>query len=253
MKYTEIIKKLRNDYVHGNQIISKDDLLKLYKKIYLNDNKKTFENMVSFLKKNETVIDYSKNSYLVLKKALYKFNKNEEILKIYKLISSYYKNVKTIVWDTNILNEFTQHYAINNYIVVETEKVAVELILTLLKEKEIKNYTIVTESMYNQNKDMFLNSEKIIIVKQLIVRAPLKRNEEGILEPTIEKIMVDIYKDKLYEQFQGKELQTIYKNILEKYSVNFKKLFSYAKCRVNLKEYKDFINQLDTSKIMKGE
>lgn len=68
LKYTEIIKKLRNNYVHGNQIISQDDLLKLYEKIYLNDNKKTFENMESFLKKNETVIDCSKNSYLVLKK-----------------------------------------------------------------------------------------------------------------------------------------------------------------------------------------
>lgn len=109
MKYTEIIKKLRNDYVHGNKIISKDDLLKLYKKIYLNDNKKTFENIISILKKNETVIDYSKNSYLVLAKALYKFNENEELLKINKLIYSYYKNVKTIVWNTNILNEFTQH------------------------------------------------------------------------------------------------------------------------------------------------
>lgn len=40
----------------------------------------------------------------------------------------------------------------------------------LLKEKELKNYTIVTESMYNQNKDIFLNNEKIIIIKQLIVR-----------------------------------------------------------------------------------
>lgn len=126
-----------------------------------------------------------------VKKDLYKFNKNEEILKIYKLISSYYRNVKTIVWDTNILNEFKQHYAIDNYIVVETEKAAVEPILMLLKE--IKNYTIVTESMYNQNKETFLNNEKIITVKQLIVRAPLKRNEEGILEPTIEKIMFDIY------------------------------------------------------------
>lgn len=57
----------------------------------------------------------------------------------------------------------------------------------------------------------------------------------------------------MYEQFQGKELQTIYKNILEKYSINLKKLFSYAKCRVNLKEYKDFVYQLDTSKSMKGD
>ena len=61
---------------------------------------------------------------------------------------------------------------------------------------------------------------------------------------TIEKIMVDLYKDELYMYFQGKELETIYENIFNKYEINMKKLVSYAKYRTNIEEYIEFIYRL---------
>ena len=141
----------------------------------------------------------------------------------------------------------------NNFIVVETERFAVEMILTLLKEKLMKKYTIITENMYNENKNMFLNDEKLLIVKSLNSRAPLDKNKDGILEPTIEKIMIDIYKDKLYEFVQGKELEYIYTNIFDSYSINLKKLYSYAKDRVILEQYKNYITKLKVLEEVQGE
>ena len=91
---------------------------------------------------------------------------------------------------------------------------------------------------------MFLNDEKLLIVRSLNSRAPLDKNKDGILEPTIEKIMIDLYKDKLYEFVQGKELEYIYTNIFDSYSINLKKLYSYAKDRVILEQYKDYIIKL---------
>ena len=242
MKYVEIINELRNKYVH--EMIPKEELFDLYKRIYSNDNIKTFENMISLLKQYEIITDYSNEYYMIIEKASYRIKEQEELKKINNLILKEYKNIKTIVWSTNILNEFTQHYIMNNYIVVETEKFALELILTLLKEKLMKKYTIVTEKMYNENKNMFLNDENLLIVKSLNSRAPLEKNKDGVFQPTIEKIMVDIYKDKLYEFVQGKELEYIYTNIFENYSVNFKKLYSYAKDRGDLKQYKNYIMKL---------
>lgn len=246
MKYEKIIEMLRNEFVHNSKI-SKDRLYEIYYKIYGNRNDKTFENMVSILKKNEIITDYSKTDYLVTLKSLYNLRKYEEVIDFYKKINMMYKDIKIVIWNTDILNEFTRHYVINNYIVIETEKFAIEPILTLLKEKFMKKYTIVTEKMYNENKNMFLNDENMIILKQLIVKAPVE-NEDNILKPTLEKIMVDIYKDKLYEQYQGKELETIYKNIFEKYNVNFKKLFSYANERTDLEKYKKYIEKLNVIK-----
>lgn len=243
MKYMEMIKELRNEYVHG--LISKEDLFDLYKKTYSNDNNKTFENMIGLLKQYEIITDYSNEYYAIMEKTLYRIKEQEELKKIYNIILKEYKDIKTIVWSTNILNEFTQHYIMNNYIVVETERFAVELILTLLKEKLMKKYTIVTESMYNENKNVFLNSENLIIVKSLNSRAPLDKNKDGVLEPTIEKIMIDLYKDKLYEFVQGKELERIYTNIFDSYSINIKKLYSYAKDRVILEQYKKYLMNLN--------
>lgn len=243
MKYMEMIKELRNEYVHG--LISKEDLFDLYKKTYSNDNNKTFENMIGLLKQYEIITDYSNEYYAIMEKALYRIKEQEELKKIYNIILKEYKDIKTIVWSTNILNEFTQHYIMNNYIVVETEKFAVEMILTLLKEKLMKKYTIVTESMYNENKNVFLNNENLIIVKSLNSRAPLDKKKDGILEPTIEKIMIDLYKDKLYEFVQGKELERIYTNIFDSYSINIKKLYSYAKDRVILEQYKKYLMNLN--------
>ena len=152
-----------------------------------------------------------------------------------------------IVWNTKILNEFTLHYAVNNYIIVEVEKMAIELVVNLLKEHFGKKITVTTSKILSENKEMFLNEEQIIIVKQLISKSPLEKieNKKYI---TIEKIMVDLYVDKLYISFQGKELENIYENIFEKYDINFKKLIKYASLRTDINKYKELICNLNIPK-----
>ena len=228
----------------GKDIIKREELYNLYIKQYSNDNKKTFENMVSLLKKYEVLNDYSKKEYYVMLKKLYRIKEQDELKNISKMISKEYKDIKTIIWDTSLLNEFTHHYLMKTFIVVETEKYAIDLIYALLKEKMPKKYTIVTEKMYNDNKDYFFNDEKIIVVKALNSRAPLEKIKEGMLEPTLEKIMIDIYKDKLFEYVQGKELEYIYTNILSMYSINYKKLYSYAKDRMNVELFKKYLEKI---------
>lgn len=242
MKYEEMVIKLRNEYIHGK--VSRKELFKLYKDIYSNDNVKTFENVISLLKQYEVITDYLNSYFMIVNKQLYKTKEEKELIKIDKIISKEYEDIKTIVWSTKILNEFTQHYSFNNLIVVETERYAIEMILMLLKEKLMKKYTIVTENMYKDNENMFLNDENVLIVKALNSRAPLEKDKNGILEPTIEKIMIDLYKDKLYERFQGKELEHIYINIFENYSINLKKLYSYAKDRGDLEKYKKYLKKI---------
>ena len=165
---------------------------------------------------------------------------DKELERIYNVIKSEYPNINTIVWYTGIINEFTLHYAMTNYIIVETEKIAIELIVNLLKENFLKKYTIVTEGILVKNKELYINSERLLVVKGLHIKSPLINNKEI----SIEKIMVDLYKDELYMHFQGKELETIFENIFEKYEINMKKLLSYAKYRINIEEFKAFIHKL---------
>ena len=59
---------------------------------------------------------------------------------------------------------------------------------------------------------------------------------------TLEKIMVDLFADEnLLHFYQGSEMVNIYEKIIDRYSINFTKLFSYAKRRKKEQEIKQFI------------
>ena len=95
-----------------------------------------------------------------------------------------------------------------------------------------------------------MNDEKLIVIKPLRVKSPLE-NIDNKKVISIEKIMVDLYIDKLYLYYQGKELQTIYENIFEKYDINMKRLLNYANLRMNIEIYKKYLNNLNIPQIYK--
>ena len=196
------------------------------------------------LKQEEQITDLNSQYYSIIKKPIYNYIPNKEVEKIYNAIKAEYPNIKTIVWDTELINEFTLHYAMTNYIIVETEKIAIELIVNLLKEKFLKKYTVVTEEILVKNNELYINTEKLLVVKGLHVKSPLINNKKI----SIEKIMVDLYKDELYMHFQGKELKTIYENIFAQYEINMKKLLAYAKYRTDINDFTEFIYKLNIPK-----
>ena len=138
-----------------------------------------------------------------------------------------------------------------NFIIVETEKYAINIFVSVLKDNLPKRYTIVTQDLLNMNRDMYLSDENIIVVKPLRAKSPLD-NIDNRKEISIEKIMVDLYIDKLYLHYQGRELRTIYENIFEKYDINMRKLLNYAKLRMKIEIYKNYLSSLNIPKIYKN-
>ena len=246
MKYKKII-----DIINKEQIIDKEEMYSLYQKIYKNENTRSFDNMITYFKSNNIMNELEKNKYSVITKGIYKyFEKEEAESRIYKLLYKEYPKINFIVWNTKILNDFTLHYVMKNFIVVETEKYAIDLFVEVLKENLPKKYTIITQDMLNLNRNIYMNDEKLIVIKPLRVKSPLE-NIDNKKVISIEKIMVDLYIDKLYLYYQGKELQTIYENIFEKYDINMKRLLNYANLRMNIEIYKKYLNNLNIPQIYK--
>ena len=85
-----------------------------------------------------------------------------------------------------------------------------------------------------------------VVIKRLVTRAPinkLKNKKIAVPVASLEKIMVDLFADEtLFHFYQGSELINIYEKILERYNINFTKLFSYAKRRKKELEIKQFMN-----------
>lgn len=249
MKYVKLIEDINNK---AKEIFGKNDVFEIYFNIYKNTNSRSFENAITYLKSNNIIREIEKDKYILVTKDIYKYKETDEEKGIYDLIKKEYPQINFIVWNTKAVNEFTQHYGINNYIVIEVEKIAIDLIVNLLKTKYIKKYTIITQNILNNNRELFLNIEKFIIVKPLHSKSPLDTKNNNKYT-SIEKMMVDLYVDKLYIQYQGNELRTIYQNIFEKYDINMKKVIKYAEYRTDLESYKKYINNLNIPKKYKFE
>jgi len=81
----------------------------------------------------------------------------------------------------------------------------------------------------------------------LITRSPVGKRTENKVKlstPLLEKILVDLFaEEKLFYFYRGSELRHIYENAIKSYTINFTKLFSYAKRREREQEIKSFITQ----------
>lgn len=247
MKYKKIIEFFKN---YKEETINKKTISELYSKQYNSNNSRTIDNVITYLKKNNIITEIEKDLFLVAKKEQYLYKMSELEKKIYKLLQDKYPEINSIVWNTKCINDFMLHFPIKNYIIIETEKYALEIIANLIKEEYGDGYTVITEKIFNDNRDFF-NDEKVIIVKPLNSKSPTRNiNNKKII--SIEKIMVDIFFDDIYIQFQGNELKIIYENIFEEYNINFKVLLNYSKYRTSNNSYMEFLKKINIPDVYKN-
>lgn len=144
------------------------------------------------------------------------------------------------LWNSNIINEFSLHINKMNYTIIDTEKEVAKSVLFLLKE----NYKHV---FYKANKEMYYDYfpeiQNVIIIRDLITEAPVKTVKK-IPTVTIEKLLVDLYSDIVFEYLQGNELSFIFENAFNKYTVNESKLLRYASRKGKKTKILKLINNL---------
>jgi hypothetical protein len=196
--------------------------------------------------KNKNIIKALKRGlYTISYKPTYKPTLSAELIKFTKKIQDKYKDIKYCIWETDWLNEFTQHQSSKRVLIIEIEKDFVESLYYYLKD--------------NFKYDLYLNpDEKVIdfyisesnypiVIKKLITRSPIGKRAENKLQlstPLLEKILVDLFaEEKLFNFYQGSELIHIYENAINNYTINFTKLFSYAKRRYCEQDIKLFIEK----------
>lgn len=194
--------------------------------------------------KNRNIIKTLKRGLYVIS---YKPGYNPEIstilLKIAKQLTEQFDEIKHCIWETSWLNEFTQHQTSRSMLIIEIEKGFEESLFYELKDR------LRREVFLNPDEkaiDFYIaESNQPIIIKKLLTRAPLsKRTQKKIkfYTPTIEKIMVDLFaEERLFYYVRGSELMHIYESAITNYTINFTKLFSYAKRRKREQDIKQFM------------
>lgn len=198
---------------------------------------------ISELKKKNIITPVKRGLYVISSKKEYKPMITPFQIKLEKLITNSFGEIQRCVWETSWLNEFTQHQINKSILIVEIEKGFEESLFYKLKDNL---YREVFLSPDEKTIGLYISeSDQPIIIKKLLSRAPIIKRTYKDLDfntPSLEKILVDLFaEENLFYYVQGSELIHIYEDSIDKYAINFTRLFSYAKRRVREKEIRQFM------------
>lgn len=239
----KIIERRLIEEFKGRKSFSREDLFDFFRYFEPDLKEGTFGWRIYDLTNKKIIRSIRRGLYVVSYKPKYKPEVSKDVLKFAKRINEQFEEAKYCIWETEWLNEFSQHQASKQIVLVEIEKEFVESLYYELKDSFNNDFYLSPDKKVI---DVYVaESNYPVIIKKLITRSPISRRTEKAIKfytPLIEKILVDIFaEDNIFYFYQGSELVHIYENIISNYSVNFTKLFSYAKRREGEQEIKSFL------------
>jgi len=241
-----MLKFLENKLIEkfkDKESFTREELFQFYRYFEPELKEGTFGWRIYDLKNRNIIKPIKRGLYVISIKPKYKPDISTNLLRIAKQISQKFDEVKHCFWETVWLNEFAQHQMNKSIIYIEVEKGFEESIFYALKDNLHKEVFVNPDE---RTIDFYIaESNQPIIIKKLLTRAPLmKRMEKKVkfYTPTLEKILVDLFsEERLFFYLQGVELMHVYENAISNYTINFTKLFSYAKRREREQDIKQFM------------
>lgn len=222
---------------------SREELFNYFKKTEGEINEGTFGWRIYDLKKKHILKEVKRGHYTLEVKPSYQPEVEEKLSELVTVLEENLVDTKYCIWDLNWLNEFTLHQFNKNYIVFEIEKDLQETLAFVLHDSDHKNVTWP----FNSQIPRYASFDESIIIFPLVTRSPVQRvtakENKSVVFPSLEKILVDIFKDnKLFQFLQGAEMERIFEYALKSYSINFTTLFGYAKRRGKETELKSYLD-----------
>jgi len=163
---------------------------------------------------------------------------SEELKTIASKLRNEFPYLTLCVWSTKWLLNFTQHLPTKYFTLVDTERDTEESVFYYLQDIR-KDSGVFLNPSKDEVQKYLGSSERPLVVRPLISQSPLMTVNE-VQVPKLEKVMVDLVADEvLFDAFQGKELKTIYSNILDNYDVNLSTLKRYSLRRNKWDEVKE--------------
>jgi len=166
------------------------------------------------------------------------FAVSDEIKKLNEILKNQFSFSDFCFWSSNVLIPFLQHIPNLNFIYVDVENDVTESAFNFLKSNQTKSvfFRPGKEEYYR-----YITGTESIIVRQLISESPLQM-QDNIFVPTLEKVLVDIAGDVEFDFMQGAEISYFYRNVLEKHTINKRKLLRYASRRGRREEVEQLYN-----------
>lgn len=161
--------------------------------------------------------------------------------RLYKQLHDHFPFLKICIWHTSILNEFMLHQPGRYFTLIETEKDANESVFYFLQEN---NYPVFLNPSSDIINRYAAGKKQSFLVRPLTTEAPTQVIH-GVETVTLEKVLVDVFCDEsIFASQQGSEMNHLFEEALEKYSLNENRMLRYADRKNKKESFNTFLSRV---------
>jgi len=213
---------------YGVQYNSIDDIVKFIEGLNGETPRKTVVWHVNDLVRQGKAARFGRGVYGFMAKARFNPILSEKTEQVCSMLHDKFKYLVVTVTDSCILGQFMSLQPFSTVTVIETRKSAASAVLSALRKEGVEAYA---KSDFPKLERYISSSQPFVIRPDLTVNPNLPQ-ENNVRTANLEKLLVDLVCDEdIYGQYQGEELQNIYKNATDSYAVNYSQMLKYAAAR----------------------
>lgn len=233
-------KELIKEYIKKNRYFSLNEIVEL-----TGLERQTAIKYLQQLKSEKIIFSAGRGLYTSVSKE-FVYQKKSRVVKICQLIKKEFPNLDFVIWNTLYFQPYYHHQQTHNITFVEVEYDGIHPVVD--KISQFYRYVFV-ETKSKDCPPNFDITKDPVIVRRLIRRSPRNGNE-----PSLEKMLVDLYaiKDK-YATMPDADYWELWHTVYSLYRINFSELIDYALRRRNIKAMiTQLIDNTELSKVING-
>ncbi len=222
-----------------NQNISIDSIVSGVQAVEKSIDRKTIIWAVNDLVKKGAAIRTGRGAYSLSSQKEFSPRLSNSAEAITDFISNQFKYMAATISDSSWLNEFMVQQPFSSVVVLEVGYSAVNSVISKLRAENFEAFP----KTYFKLLETYSKSAQPIVVSKALQTTATKKKDKLIRLAKLEKLLVDIVcEPDIYAQYQGWELENIFRNSIGKYAVNFSQILKYATNRGRKKDVEKVLN-----------
>jgi len=225
-----------------NDLFTKDLISDYYASIGESLKPETLRVKIARLKSKGIIVSVSRGWYRVNDKKQFEPQLNLSTKRLHGRIKKSFPFMHFMFWETDWLNNFSMLQLYRNITVIDVETGSEDAVFSMVKESHpSKTYLNPTE---NDWRNYISDRNDSIVIKTMVSESP-KEVSHHIKIARLEKILVDLYCDRLWQIIFKSELANIFQTACSEYAINFSTLLNYAARRAKREEIWKYIKSLE--------
>lgn len=167
----------------------------------------------------------------------------EDQQQLNEMLKQHWPYAHFCIYNGDVISPLQHLLSANNITYIETEREATSAVFNHLRDEGRTAYLRPTRNLIYNYIDL---SQPAIFVKPLITESPVQECN-GVLVPTLEKLLVDLQKDADFFYLQETEGVNIFRNAMSLYTINESRLLRYASRRGLRKEIETIIKSINSN------